>query len=184
MSERWLGVGLKQLCLRGKGGSWVLIHGDDTIRYDTIADAIWTCLVAGLCSAGPSVCNLSLRQSTHVTWTLWAPTVLSTSTNLATKRVPFLVWNQIKSTGHLRRSKAWVDFLEGHKNCWDGGSRGVYLIPYTDRFHELKIFGAPLGGTPSWRPEIENQISDSFCCVALKPTTQQHFEYCLNNWTA
>ena len=51
------------------------------------------------------------------------------------------------SRGHLRRSKAWVDFLEGAQKLLGWRSRGVYLIPYTDRFHELQ-FSGPLWGTP------------------------------------
>jgi len=52
--------------------------------------------------------------------------------------------------GHLRRSKAWVDFLEGAQKLLRWGSRGVYLIPYTDRFHELQ-FSGPLWGAPQKR---------------------------------
>ena len=46
---------------------------------------------------------------------------------------------RIDGRGHLRRSKAWVDFLEGAQKLLRG-FRGVYSIPYTTRFRELQFF--------------------------------------------
>jgi len=73
--------------------------------------------------------------------------------------------------GHLRRSKAWVDFLEGAQKLLGWGSRGVYLIPYTDRFHKLQFSG------PLWGATLAPQNRKSkfglilLCCVKTQNTT-------------
>ena len=54
-----------------------------------------------------------------------------------------------------------------------GGVRGVYLIPYTTRFHELQFF------TVYGKHKKEKKEIDCF-----RHSLSTHFEYCLNNWTA
>jgi len=85
---------------------------------------------------------------------------------------------QEQTRGHLRRSKARVDFLEGHKNCWGGGP-GVFTWYHT-RIGSMNFnFQGPFGGTPG-APKSKIKIRAHFVVLPINP---QHNNILNIAWT-
>jgi len=131
-------------------------------------------------------------------WLLWLTTRRSLN-SLPVGKITKPTWkllSRLNVAGHSRSTE--ITSNVGHRHAgtiwdvskhelifWRGtkllgwGSRGVYLIPYTDRFHELQFSGPLWGGTPG-APKSKIKIRANFVVLPKNP---QHNNILNIAWT-